>query len=235
MGAQTQLDFNVRGMTCASCVSHVEKALKATPGVEAANVNLATERVDVTLAPDADPAALAKAVADAGYDPVVETIELGVGGMTCASCVAHVEKALKAVPGVIEASVNLATERASVRALSGPGLVDRLRRAITEAGYEPRKIENDAGGADRERARREEEMKQLRFRLIVSAALTAPDLHSGNGRPSDSGVPSLVDGDDRRGDDPLSVLLPCDASFCSGRGSSFTKRVCQRCCAASRT
>ena len=174
MGAQTQLDFNVRGMTCASCVSHVEKALKATPGVEAANVNLATERVDVTLAPDANPAALAKAVADAGYDPVVETIELGVGGMTCASCVAHVEKALKAVPGVIEASVNLATERASVRALSGPGLVDRLRRAITEAGYEPRKIENDAGGADRERARREEEMKQLRFRLIVSAALTAP-------------------------------------------------------------
>lgn len=174
MGAQTQLDFNVRGMTCASCVSHVEKALKATPGVEAANVNLATERVDVTLAPDANPAALAKAVTDAGYDPVVETIELGVGGMTCASCVAHVEKALKTVPGVIEASVNLATERASVRALSGPGLVDRLRRAITEAGYEPRKIESDAGSADRERARREEEMKQLRFRLIVSAVLSAP-------------------------------------------------------------
>jgi Cu+-exporting ATPase len=174
MGAQTQLDFNVRGMTCASCVSHVEKALKATPGVEAANVNLATERVDVTLTPDANPAALAKAVADAGYDPVVETIELGVGGMTCASCVAHVEKALKAVPGVLEASVNLATERASVRALSGPGLTDRLRRAITEAGYEPRRIETDAGGADRERARREEEMTQLRTRLILSAVLTAP-------------------------------------------------------------
>ncbi|MGJ0507253.1 MAG: heavy metal translocating P-type ATPase [Methylocystis sp.] len=174
MGAQTQLDFNVRGMTCASCVAHVEKALKATPGVEAANVNLATERVDVTVGPDADPAALAKAVADAGYDPAIETIELGVGGMTCASCVAHVEKALKAVPGVLEASVNLATERASVRALSGPGLVDRLRRAITDAGYEPRKIESDAGGADRERARREEEMKRLRVTLILSAALTAP-------------------------------------------------------------
>ncbi|MEK4033290.1 heavy metal translocating P-type ATPase [Methylocystis sp. IM3] len=174
MGAETHLDFNVRGMTCASCVSHVEKALEGTPGVESASVNLATERVDVSLAPGADPAALVKSVADAGYEPVVETIELGVGGMTCASCVAHVEKALKAVPGVLSASVNLATERASVRALSGPGLADRLRRAVSEAGYEPRKIEADAGGADRERARREEEMRRLRFNLIVSAVFTAP-------------------------------------------------------------
>ena len=57
---------------------------------------------------------------DAGYEPVVETLELGVGGMTCASCVAHVEKALLATPGVLSASVNLATERASVRVLKGP-------------------------------------------------------------------------------------------------------------------
>jgi P-type Cu+ transporter len=174
MAADTQLDFNVRGMTCASCVSHVEKALKATPGVTAASVNLATERADVSLAPGADPAGLVKSVADAGYEPVVETIELGVGGMTCASCVSHVEKALKAVPGVLEASVNLATERASVRALAGPGLVDRLRKAITDAGYEPRRLETDAAGADSERARRDEEMRKLRFNLIVAAALTAP-------------------------------------------------------------
>ncbi len=175
MSAETaQLDFNVRGMTCASCVSHVEKALAATPGVSKASVNLATERVDVTLAPGADPAAIAKSVTDAGYEPVVETIELGVGGMTCASCVAHVEKALKAVPGVLEASVNLATERASVRALAGPGLADRLRRAVTAAGYEPRRIETDAGATDRERARREEEMRTLRFNLILSALFTAP-------------------------------------------------------------
>jgi P-type Cu+ transporter len=169
-----RLDFNVRGMTCASCVSHVEKALLTTPGVASASVNLATERADITLAPGADPRQIAKSVSDAGYEPVVETIELGVGGMTCASCVAHVERALKAVPGVIEASVNLATERASVRALSGPGLADRLRRAVTEAGYEPRRIETDAGATDRERARRDEEMRKLRFNLLVSAALTAP-------------------------------------------------------------
>ncbi|PPD43199.1 MAG: copper-translocating P-type ATPase [Methylocystis sp.] len=170
----SQLDFNVRGMTCASCVSHVEKALKATPGVEAASVNLATERAEVALAPGADSSALLKSVSDAGYEPVVETIELGVGGMTCASCVAHVEKALKDVPGVLEASVNLATERASVRALSGPGLADRLRKAVTAAGYEPRSIDMGAGATDRERARRDEEMRALRFNLILSAVLTAP-------------------------------------------------------------
>ena len=172
--AGIRLDFNLRGMTCASCVAHVEKALAATPGVSSANVNLAAERVDVTLAPGADPAALVRSVEGAGYEPVVETIELGVGGMTCASCVAHVEKALKAVPGVLSAIVTLAAERASVRALSGPGLGDRLRRAITEAGYEPRRIETDAGATDRERARREEEMRHLRRNLIVAALLTAP-------------------------------------------------------------
>lgn len=170
----TRFDFDVRGMTCASCVSHVEKALAATPGVASASVNLATERADVALAPGAEAAAIARAVSDAGYEPVVETIELGVGGMTCASCVAHVEKALKGVPGVLGASGNLAAERASVRALSGPGLAERLRRAVAQAGYEPRAIETDAGATDRERARREEEMSKLRFNLVLSAALSAP-------------------------------------------------------------
>ena len=106
MNAQTplpggeRLDFTVRGMTCASCVSHVEKALAHTPGVNAASVNLATERAEVSLAPGASLTQLVKSVSDAGYEAVVETIEIGVGGMTCASCVSHVEKALSAVPGV---------------------------------------------------------------------------------------------------------------------------------------
>ena len=168
------LDFDVRGMTCASCVAHVEKALTQTPGVTAARVNLATERAEVDLAPGADPARIANAVNEAGYEPVIETIDIGVGGMTCASCVAHVEKALRGVPGVIEATVNLATERASVRALSGPGLSERLRKAIVEAGYEPRNIETDAGAGDRERARRAEEMQTLQKRLLIAAALAAP-------------------------------------------------------------
>jgi Cu+-exporting ATPase len=167
--ATTPLAFDVRGMSCASCVAHVEKALLATEGVRSVNVNLAAERVDVALSPDARAEKIARAVADAGYEPVVETLELGVRGMTCASCVAHVEKALLATPGVLSASVNLATERASVRVLKGPATIENLRHAITEAGYEPAEV---AGAGERDA--RAEESQALSRRLIVAAILTAP-------------------------------------------------------------
>ena len=159
----TPLAFEVRGMSCASCVTHVEKALLATEGVCSANVNLAAERVDVALSPDARVEKIAQAVTAAGYEPVVETLELGVRGMTCASCVAHVEKALLATPGVLSASVNLATERASVRVLKGPATIENLRHAITSAGYEPS-----------ERDSRADESRALTRRLIAAAVLTAP-------------------------------------------------------------
>src|SRR5450759_419791 len=115
----SRLSFGVAGMTCASCVSHVEQALNHVPGVSGANVNLATQRAEVEFAGGADAQAIADAVAAAGYDPDIDTVEFGVGGMTCASCVAHVEKALRRIPGVLQANINLATERASVRLLSG--------------------------------------------------------------------------------------------------------------------
>jgi P-type Cu+ transporter len=169
-----RLAFGVRGMTCASCVSHVEAALARTQGVHSARVNIATERAEVTLTPGAKAAAIAAAVTEAGYEPVIETVELGVDGMTCASCVAHVEKALRAVPGVLEASVNLASERASVRALSGAELMDHLRRAVTQAGYEPRQIDKGPAAADRERVARQEEMRDLSRRLTLAALLTTP-------------------------------------------------------------
>ncbi len=165
----TPLAFEVRGMSCASCVAHVEKALLATDGVRSANVNLAAERVDVALSPDARVEKIAQAVTDAGYEPVVETLELGVRGMTCASCVAHVEKALLATPGVLSASVNLATERASVRVLKGPAAIENLRYAIAEAGYEPAEV---AGAGERDT--RAEESRALTRRLAAAAVLTAP-------------------------------------------------------------
>ena len=165
----TPLAFEVRGMSCASCVTHVEKALLATEGVCSANVNLAAERVDVALSPDARVEKIAQAVTAAGYEPVVETLELGVRGMTCASCVAHVEKALLATPGVLSASVNLATERASVRVLKGPATIENLRHAITSAGYEPAEV---AGASERDS--RADESRALTRRLIAAAVLTAP-------------------------------------------------------------
>src|SRR5690625_786597 len=113
------LSIPVTGMTCASCVGHVEKALGRLPGVAKVGVNLATERADIAFTGRADAAAVARAIEGAGYGVPEGTVELGVAGMTCASCVAHVESALKSVPGVKTATVNLATERVSVRHLAG--------------------------------------------------------------------------------------------------------------------
>ena len=112
-GLQSRIVLDVEGMTCASCVGRVERALQAVTGVRGASVNLATERAEITGL-DLDRAALVKAVEGVGYDVASPPVDLAIDGMTCASCVARVERALKAVPGVTGATVNLATERAHV-------------------------------------------------------------------------------------------------------------------------
>ncbi|MDB5919593.1 MAG: copper-transporting ATPase [Massilia sp.] len=129
------LSFKVGGMSCASCVARVEKALKAVPGVETASLNLATERATVRAGRDTSMESIYAAVEKAGFDVPAETVSLSIGGMTCASCVGRVEKALKKVPGVLEASVNLATEQAHVTSTGGV-TVDALIAAVTKAGYE---------------------------------------------------------------------------------------------------
>jgi Cu+-exporting ATPase len=131
------IDFNFRidGMTCASCVARVEKALRAVPGVVDASVNLATERAAVHAATGTGFDRLASAVKQAGYDVPHANASLDISGMTCASCVARVEKALKKVPGVLEASVNLATKKAQVDVVEGVG-IDKLVAAVVKAGYE---------------------------------------------------------------------------------------------------
>eukprot|EP01036_Dinobryon_divergens_P048820 gene48820-65462_t len=128
------IKLQVTGMTCASCVMRVEKTLKAVPGVHEASVNLATEEASVSVDASVSTDSLAAAVRKAGYDVVTTETSLGVEGMTCASCVARVEKALLKVPGVTGASVNLATEKATVRALSTVP-VSALKAAIERAGY----------------------------------------------------------------------------------------------------
>ncbi len=138
--ATPTLDFKlpIEGMTCASCVLRVEKALATLPGVESAAVNLATEQATVRardgVAGNALVSAVTAAVRRAGYDVPTHRVELQVDGMTCASCVARVEKALLKVPGVTTASVNLATEKASVGALGSVSFAT-LAAAIDKAGY----------------------------------------------------------------------------------------------------
>jgi heavy metal translocating P-type ATPase len=162
--------LDVEGMTCASCVGRVERALKAVPGVQSASVNLATERAEVTGA-TVDRALLVKAVEDAGYDVASRPVDLQIEGMTCASCVARVERALTSVSGVTNASVNLATERAHVIGQADPAA---LIRAIEDAGYDARLAVSAADLSEEATLRKAAEESALMRDLRIAAALTLP-------------------------------------------------------------
>jgi Cu+-exporting ATPase len=127
--------FAVDGMTCASCVARVEKVLTRLPGVHSASVNLASEAASVTATAQLSFAEVAAAIERAGYAVPRDTVDLQIDGMTCASCVTRVEKALRRVAGVIGAEVNLATEQARVSAWRGIGTPDAMLAAIEHAGY----------------------------------------------------------------------------------------------------
>jgi Cu+-exporting ATPase len=171
----TRMSLPVEGMTCASCVGRVERALKEVPGVQAAAVNLATERADITFAGVPDPQLAVRAIAQAGYAVREAITELAVEDMTCASCVGRVEKALARIPGVLEATVNLATERARVRHLAGVVSTSDLETAVEQAGYKPRRLgAATATGSDQDTVRRESEARALRHALLIASVLTLP-------------------------------------------------------------
>ena len=162
-------DLSIEGMTCASCVSHVEEALKEVAGVASATVNLATERATVDYDPEvASVERLAHAVEGAGYGVRQERMTLGVERMTCAACVSHVEEALQGVTGVHGARVNLATEQATVEYLPGAVSFETLKSAVDEAGYGLHKI--DEGVADADAAEKEREVRALLRRVLVAGA-----------------------------------------------------------------
>lgn len=167
------IQIGIDGMTCASCVRRVEKAIASAPGVATASVNLATERAEVTFSGKPELIPVLAAVSAVGYEPRADTIELAIEGMTCASCVARIEKALKTVPGVTEANANLATERATVRIVAGAVEITALQRAVATAGYEARLIVPDAA-ENRERDGRQAEIRLLGRLLALAALLTLP-------------------------------------------------------------
>jgi len=173
--SEARMDIGIHGMSCASCVSTVEQALAAVPGVQRAVVNLATERG--TLQYDRSvvgPAVLVKAIADAGYRPIVEKAAIPVSGISCASCVATIEGALGKTPGVVSAAVNLATNVATVEFVPATVTVQELRRAIRDVGYEPLDTVEGASMADYEKAAREQEIRTLKRKLTVGIILAAP-------------------------------------------------------------
>jgi Cu+-exporting ATPase len=134
---ENRTTLSITGMHCANCAFTVERSLKKAAGVTDAAVNFATEQASVTFDPaTANPADLVKRVEDAGYGVVTARVELPITGMTCANCAATVERTLnKKVPGVIQANVNFATERASVEYIPGVASVAAMIEAIEKAGY----------------------------------------------------------------------------------------------------
>ena len=175
VSSMTRLSLPVDGMTCASCVGRVERALTAAEGVHTASVNLATERADITFTGPADPQAAVRAIERVGYTVREDVTELAIEGMTCASCVGRVEKALTKIPGVLDASVNLATGRARVRYLAGVVSMADLEGAVHRAGYQSRRLSVDTAPADDQDAeRRESEARDLRRALLIASALTLP-------------------------------------------------------------
>jgi P-type Cu+ transporter len=140
MNTETTLSLPVEGMTCASCVGRVEKALARVPGVGRATVNLATESAALSLSQRVPAATLAAAIEQAGYAVPHDGVDLHIAGMTCASCVGRVERALLAVPGVLSATVNLATEQAHVGRVRGAAGTAELLAAVLDAGYTARAV-----------------------------------------------------------------------------------------------
>lgn len=172
---KTSFAIPVEGMSCASCVSSVEKAVAKVPGVEKVSVNLATERADVTFKAAPDMPAVIDAIRKAGYDVPASSADLAIEGMSCASCVSNVEKALNAVPGVTRASVNLATERAHVE-LAGQVPLSDLIKAVEKAGYEARSLEEAGSDAkpETQSEKRDAEAVELKKNVILAAVLTLP-------------------------------------------------------------
>jgi Cu+-exporting ATPase len=167
-----ELHLPIVGMTCAACVRRVERALEAVPGVERASVNLASETATVTTAASVAPDTLSAAVAAAGYEVGSTTVDLAIDGMTCASCVGRVERALARVPGVRSASVNLASERARIEVASPREVVlPALLAAVAAAGYGARPVTQ---AADADEAARAQADRHERWRVAAAILLSLP-------------------------------------------------------------
>lgn len=162
-------------MTCVACASAIERALVKIDGIKSAVVNFPAEKATIEFTDPERPVRLTtiiKAIEDEGYGISIVRIDFAVRGMTCAACVAAVERVLKGLYGVIDATVNLAAEKASVTYISTITSFEDFKKIITDAGYSAEQITGEF--IDREREQREKEYGELRKRFIISALLTAP-------------------------------------------------------------
>ena len=169
------VQLGVQGMTCASCVARVERAFAKLDGVSEASVNLATEKARVVFDPaQTDSAALLGAIEKVGYKPLSAETSFGVTGMTCANCSSRVERKLGKAEGVLSATVNLATERATVRYLPDVVSLQALHQVVADTGYGVLKDEVGKDRVDAEREAREHERATLKRDLTVAVIFAAP-------------------------------------------------------------
>ncbi len=165
--------FPVTGMTCATCAGTIADSLNELEGVVKADVNLATERASVTFDPEkVDVAKMRRAVEDAGYGVIMNELTLSIGGMSCASCVNTVEESVGELDGVLSVSVNLVTEKLTVRYDPQRVRVAQIKKAVLDAGYEV----IEAQTLDLEKEMREKETRRQRTLLVLSLALAVPTM-----------------------------------------------------------
>ncbi|MDP2688651.1 MAG: copper ion binding protein, partial [Deltaproteobacteria bacterium] len=164
----------ITGMSCASCAAKIEKGLSGLSGIEEASVNFAAEKVSISY----DPAKVhindfVKAIRELGYGAGVESVVLPVQGMSCAACVEKINRALTAVPGVVSASVNFATEKANINYLPGEATVEDFIKAVRDAGYVATPPAEEEDLIARDERLKAEELGRLRARFFFAAAVSA--------------------------------------------------------------
>ncbi len=160
----------IRGMHCAACVARIEKSLGALPGVDRADVNLANETATVTMHGTGVPfPELAASIQNAGYEVQTRDMELTLKGIQCASCVQRIERALKRIQGVLDAEVNLATNKARIRFVPGTARRSDLEQAIRSAG-EYTIVYDPAAPADAETPGQKDELLSMRRKLLFGIA-----------------------------------------------------------------
>jgi len=170
-----EINLPVTGMTCAGCVRTVERALTKTEGVSEATVNLATERAHVSYDPaQVDAQKLIERISGAGYGVAQASLELPITGMTCASCVRAVERALNKQPGILSVNVNLATEKAAVNYVPGAVRRSDLVKAVENAGYGVLDLSDAAVPEDAERTAREAEIDHQKRLIMIGLIFTIP-------------------------------------------------------------
>ena len=191
MSALQSSSFQLAGMSCASCTGRVEKAISAVPGVSQTSVNLASQIAIVSFAEPANENLLIEAFDKAGYPVVSRNTRLEISDMSCASCVSKIEKALLKEPGVVSASVNLATQSASIDYLDGKTTPQKLAKLVTGLGYPASTQAKDVVDTQAEKA--EEINAQLRA-FWLAAALTLPVFLVEMGSHFIPGVRQLING-----------------------------------------